>query len=116
MRAQIDARKGDQRCQPEEAVRTAGIFSCQQQRGSKCRGAVAPLKGIAARFAAHNDCLNQEDKGPAAAGGSKSVVFCGRSTHRISMCFDESLPFPGDVENPSMKLGAGKNWPRTLAD
>jgi hypothetical protein len=24
------------------------------------------------------------------------------------MCFDESLPFPGDVENPSMKLGAGK--------
>jgi hypothetical protein len=28
VRAQIDARKGDQRCQPKEAARNAGIFSC----------------------------------------------------------------------------------------
>jgi hypothetical protein len=33
--------------------------------------------------------------------GSKSVVFCGRSTYKFSMCFDRSLPFHGDLENPS---------------
>jgi hypothetical protein len=34
--------------------------------------------------------------------GSKSVANCGRSTYRVSMCFDDSLPFHGDVKNPSM--------------
>ena len=67
MRAQIDSRKGHQRCQPEEAARTAGIFSCQQKRASKCRCAVARWKGIAARFATHDNCLDQGDKGSAAA-------------------------------------------------
>jgi hypothetical protein len=32
--------------------------------------------------------------------GSKSVANCGQTTYRISMCFDDSLPFHGDVENP----------------
>jgi hypothetical protein len=35
-------------------------------------------------------------------GGSKSVVFCGRSTYKVSMCFEDSLPFHGDVEIPSL--------------
>jgi hypothetical protein len=25
-------------------------------------------------------------------GGSKSVVFCGRSTYKVFMCFGDSLP------------------------
>ena len=34
--------------------------------------------------------------------GSKSVANCGRSTYVFSMCFDGSLTFHGDVENPGM--------------
>jgi capsular polysaccharide biosynthesis protein len=32
--------------------------------------------------------------------GSKSVANCGRSTYEVSMCFDNSLHFHEDVENP----------------
>jgi hypothetical protein len=35
-------------------------------------------------------------------GGSKSVVFCGRSTYKVPMCFDGSLPFPGNVKNANI--------------
>jgi hypothetical protein len=30
--------------------------------------------------------------------GSKSVANCGRSKYKVSMCFDRSLPFHGDVK------------------
>jgi hypothetical protein len=59
--------KGDQRCQAKEAAHTAGdllVLATARQQG---RGAVARWKGIAARFAAHDDCFDQGDKRPAAA-------------------------------------------------
>jgi hypothetical protein len=37
-------------------------FSCSATARQKMRGAVARRKGIAARFAAHDDCLNKETK------------------------------------------------------
>jgi hypothetical protein len=65
-------------------------------------------------------------------GGSKSVVFCGASTHKVCTCFDYCLPFHGNVKNPSIRgfesghflfagsepvaLGLSKHWSRTLAD
>jgi hypothetical protein len=96
MRAQIDARKGHQRCQPEEATRTAGIFSCQQQRAGECRGAVARWKGIAARFPAHDDCLDQGEKGPAAAEPLFDRMLNSRGgqpqgRHHGSRCFPAAL-------------------------
>ena len=32
---------------------------------------------------------------PVEVSGSKSVANCGQSTYKISMCFDDSLPFHG---------------------
>jgi hypothetical protein len=32
--------------------------------------------------------------------GSKSVANCGLSTYKVSMCFDVSVPFHEEVENP----------------
>jgi hypothetical protein len=39
---------------------------------------------------------------PVEVGGSRSVVFCGQSTYKSSMCFDDSLPFHRDVKNPGI--------------
>ena len=36
-------------------------------------------------------------------GGSKSVVFCGRSTYKLFMCFDRCPPFHGDSEESQYK-------------
>ena len=39
---------------------------------------------------------------PVEVGGNKSVVFCGGSTYKFSMCSDRHLPFRGEVKNPSI--------------
>jgi hypothetical protein len=40
------------------------------------------------------------------AGGSKSVVFCGGSTYKVSMCFDHFPPFLWEATNdPAMNFG-----------
>jgi hypothetical protein len=36
------------------------------------------------------------------SGRKQSVVFCGLSTYKFSMCFDHCLPFHGDVKNRSI--------------
>jgi hypothetical protein len=42
-------------------------------------------------------------------GGNKSVVFCGGSTYKVSMCSDHRLPFRGYVKNPVSRSGVPPN-------
>jgi hypothetical protein len=42
-------------------------------------------------------------------GGNKSVVFCGDSTYKVSMCSDHRLPFRGYVKNPVSRSGVPPN-------
>ena len=37
-------------------------------------------------------------------GGSKSVVFCGQSTYKVSICCDRFFAFPRDIENPNYNV------------